>query len=161
MTHLKFIVVVSVFLLVSSPYLQASDDVDKLTNITLEQAIEKSLANNLELSAAVFETSKAQARTFQASRLPNPELSIEMEDFGGSAELRKSDTIETTVKISQSVLLRGKRKKRKTVARLEEEQNNWDLQVNHLIVPIFARERLCLNQFSSQEIVRAFVFLVL
>ena len=101
MAHLKFIIAVSVFLLISPHYLQASKDVDKLTNISLEQAIEKALANNLELSAAVFEGSKAQARTFQASRLPNPELSIEVEDFGGSGELRESDAIETTVMISQ------------------------------------------------------------
>ncbi len=124
MFHHKFIFVI---LLAAPFYVHANSDSTELINITVEQAIEKALNNNFELAALKLESKKAKARTFQESRLPNPELSIEMENFGGSGELRQSDSVETTVMISQPFLLGGKRTKQEKVNILEEELSKWDL----------------------------------
>ena len=153
MVYLKYFVVSFVILLVSPLYVQANNSVAELPNITLEQAIEKALANNLELSILKLEFNKMNARTFQASRLPNPELSVEVENFGGSGELRQSDAIETTVMISQPFLLGGKRSKQKKIAILEEELSNWDLQSLRLKI-INEVHKAFLDVSGAQEVVK-------
>ena len=154
MVYPKFFSVVFFVVLLAGPLnIQANSDIEELPSLTLEQAIEKALANNFELSVSLFETNKANARTFQAGRLPNPELSVEVENFGGSGELRQSDAIETTVMISQPFLLGGKRSKQKKVAMLEEEQAKWNLQSQRLKI-INEVHKSFIDVLGAQEFVK-------
>ena len=54
--------------------------------ITLEDARARALMHNPELAASSWEVRSGEARTDQARRYPNPELEVEIEEFGGSRE---------------------------------------------------------------------------
>jgi len=104
--------------------------------VTLEQALSFALKNNPDLTASSWEIRAGEARVVQAGLPPNPELEVEVENFGGSVEgensggtkndLRRFDASETTVSISQLFEVGGKRSKRKKVASLEHELLGWD-----------------------------------
>lgn len=83
---------------------------------TLGQAIELALRRNPELIASGYELSAAQARIQQARVRPNPELSLELENFSGSGNVRSADVLETTLSLGQVVELGGKRQLRVAVA---------------------------------------------
>lgn len=73
--------------------------------LTLEQAVERALQSSPVLAAGKHAVSAAEARVVQAGLLPNPELALEAENFGGGGELDGFDAAESTVIISQSILL--------------------------------------------------------
>lgn len=75
---------------------------------------------NLAISAAEVEA--AQARQRQASTWRNPEVSLESENFGGGRPYRGFDAAETTLSVSQTLELGGKRQARTAAARLGVEQ---------------------------------------
>ncbi len=62
---------------------------------------------------------QAEGQLRQAGTRPNPELGIEVENFGGSGPYRGFDQAETTVEFSQTVELGGKRPARVGSARAE------------------------------------------
>lgn len=90
---------------------QASGDV-----LTLPEALGATLARNPELAAAEFTLSEAQARLTQADLRPNPEASLELENFSGSGDLRDTQSLETTLALSQVIELGGKRAARVALA---------------------------------------------
>lgn len=102
--------------------------------ITLEQALALGLLQNPELIAFSWEIRAAEARVLQASLLPNPELSTEVENFGGHDELDGFTGAETTVQISQLIETGGKRSKRKHVAQIEKDLACWDYESKRLDV---------------------------
>jgi len=102
--------------------------------ITLNQAVEAALRLSPSLGAAVHSVSAAEARTTQAGLLPNPEFSLETENFGGSGELDGFGVAETTAVISQEILLGGKRRRRRAVAESDQSLADRDLQAARLDV---------------------------
>jgi len=80
-----------------------------LGELTLEDAVSLALQHNPLLAAGTQALSAADARVVQAGLLPNPELEIEVENFGGSADLGGFESAESTAVISQPILLGGKR----------------------------------------------------
>jgi cobalt-zinc-cadmium efflux system outer membrane protein len=62
-----------------------------------------------------------EAEIVQAGLLPNPELDLEIENFGGSGSTRGFDGAEMTAALSQKLELAGKRNKRTLVAALRAE----------------------------------------
>jgi cobalt-zinc-cadmium efflux system outer membrane protein len=60
--------------------------------------------------------------------IPNPELVVDLENFLGSGPLRKFDSLETTLSISQLVELGGKRAARIKLASAEKEVVRWDYE---------------------------------
>jgi len=85
-------------------------------HITLEQAVSRALGNSPSLAARTNAVSAAEARVTQAGLLPNPDLELESENFGGSGELDGFTAAESTAVISQPFLLGGKRRHRRAVA---------------------------------------------
>ena len=159
MFYQKINFTIFVLLLLTNFSVHANTAERELANLTLDQAIEKALKNNFDLSALELEADKAQARTFQVSRLPNPELSVEVENFGGSGELRQSDAIETTVMVNQPFLLGGKRSKQKKVSLLDEKLTNWDLQSQRLEI-IKEVHNAFVDVLGAQELVKLNIELV-
>jgi cobalt-zinc-cadmium efflux system outer membrane protein len=86
--------------------------------ITLGQALTAALRNNPDLDAVSAEIKAQEARAVQAGLLPNPELGVEVENFGGSGDVSGFEATETTVQLSQRFELGEKRAKRKQVASL-------------------------------------------
>lgn len=102
--------------------------------ITLDQAVEAALRLSPSLGAAKYSVSAAEARTTQAGLLPNPEFSLETENFGGGGELDGFDAAETTVVISQEFLLGGKRRRSRAVAESDQILAGRNLEAARLHV---------------------------
>ena len=102
--------------------------------LTLQQALALGLMQNPELASFSWETRTAEARTLQAGLLPNPEISAEVENFGGPRELKGFNGSENTLQISQLFELGGKRSKRKNLAELEKDLSEWDFEAKRLDV---------------------------
>lgn len=128
--------------------------------ITLRQALTLALMKNPGLASFSWEVRAKEARRLQASLVPNPELEVEMEEFGGAGEQRGLDTAETTLQLSQLIELGGKRSKRTQVAALERDLAGWDYETKRVDVltevtrafvdVLAAQERLSL----TKELVR-------
>lgn len=85
--------------------------------LSLAQAIAATIAHNPELESSAFTLRAADARIAQATVKPNPELSLQFENFGGSGRVSGTDAMETTFMLSQVVELGDKRDARTQAAR--------------------------------------------
>jgi cobalt-zinc-cadmium efflux system outer membrane protein len=103
--------------------------------MNLRQVLEVTLLRNPELAAFSFEMRAAEARALQAGVLPNPQVGVELENFGGTGSTTKGvRAIETTLQLSQLIELGGKRAKRLRLAGFERELMRWDYEVKRLEV---------------------------
>ncbi len=86
------------------------------TSITLAEALARSLERSPELRLFDPGRRALEAERLQAGLRPNPELSLELENFAGSGEARGTDILETTLVLSQLIELGGKRSGRLGIA---------------------------------------------
>ncbi len=124
--------------------------------LTLPLALQLALLRNPQLQGVAYEIRIQEARALQAAFLPNPEISLEMENVGGQGELAGVRAAETTLQIGQLIELAGKRQKRARVAELEGALAGWDFEARRLDVyvqtvqayveVVAAQERLKLMQ---------------
>ena len=114
--------------------LEAAEIVEPTGAITLRQALALATMHNPELRAFSWNVRAAEARQLQASLLPNPELEVEVENFGGSDDLSGFDGAETTIQLSQLIELGDKRSKRTRVASLEKQLLGSDYEAKRLDV---------------------------
>ena len=98
--------------------------------VTLQDVLSLALAHNPDLASFSIEVRAADARALQAGLRPNPELSVETENIFGRAEMRRFDSAETTLEISQLIEVAGKRPKRMRVASLERDLAGWDYEAS-------------------------------
>ena len=118
--------------------------------LTLQHALALTLLNNPDLAAFSLETRAAEARALQAWIRPNPELGIEVENVGGSGALRRFDSAETTVQISQLIELGHKAQKRQRVALLNKELSGWDYETRRIEV-LTAASKAFIELLAAQE----------
>ena len=119
--------------------------------LTLDSALQTAFANNPDLAAAQWEIDIAQGGRQQAGLIPNPVLSVDAEDT-------RRDTRTTSVKLSQTLELGGKRGARIDVASraqdaaaltLEQRRNTLRAEViDSYYSALRAQERLGLTQRS-------------
>lgn len=83
------------------------------------------LDNSPVLKAAEKSIEAAEGDLKQAGLWLNPELAIEVENFGGKDDLEGFDGAETTVAISQQLELGGKRSARKSIALQGKTLADW------------------------------------
>jgi cobalt-zinc-cadmium efflux system outer membrane protein len=102
--------------------------------ITLRQALALALMKNPELAVFSWEARAREAQALQARLLPNPELDVEVENFGGTGFFGGLDEAETTVQLGQLVELGGKRSKRKRAAALDQDLAGWDYEIGRIQV---------------------------
>jgi cobalt-zinc-cadmium efflux system outer membrane protein len=102
--------------------------------LTLAEALAAALLGSPELRAYAWELRAADARVLQAGLLPNPELEVDVEEFGGEGERAGFDGAETALHVSQLIELGGKRGKRRKVAALERSLAGWDYEAKRLDV---------------------------
>lgn len=91
------------------------------TVLTLEAALRRSLDTSPDLAAAREEVRAAGAEAQLAGRLPNPELTVSLENVAGVGGYRGTDAAELTVELSQPVELGGKRRLRRDAAELTRQ----------------------------------------
>jgi cobalt-zinc-cadmium efflux system outer membrane protein len=114
------------------------------------------LAQNPQLSVFPYDLRAADARVLQAGLRPNPEVQIDVEEFGGQAERSGFEAAETTLQVGQPIELGGKRSRRTQVARLDRERLQWDYRAARLdvirrstlafVAVLAAQERLSLAE---------------
>jgi len=103
--------------------------------LSLRDVLRLTLLRNPELSAFTFELRAAEARTIQAGVLPNPALSAEVENIGGTGSTTTGGrATEATLQLSQLIELGGKRAKRMRLAGLERDLTGWDYEIKRLEV---------------------------
>lgn len=102
--------------------------------ITLRQAIALALVKNPELQAFDREIRAREANVIQAGLLPNPEIEATNENFGGQRAFSGFQQTQTTIALSQVILLGGKRTKRARVAELSKTLAEWDYETKRMDV---------------------------
>ena len=111
------------------------EDIDEPSGeITLRRALSLALIKNPELRAFSWEVRAREAQALQAGLPPNPEISFELEDFGGNGSVEGFDGTETTVLLSQLIPLGGKLSKRRNVEKLNTDLAQWDYEAVRLNV---------------------------
>ena len=96
--------------------------------ITPVDALALALMHNPGLKTFAYSLRAAEARVLQAGLRPNPQLEIELEEFGGSGERSGFDAAETTIQVGQPFELGAKRTKRARVAAVDKELVQWDYE---------------------------------
>ncbi len=114
-----------------SEHLKAEEPTDVLT---LRQALSLALLKSPELAAFSWEVRAGEARRLQAGLLPNPQVDISAEEFGGSGSRSAYNAAETSILLSQLVELGGKRAKRTEVAAIQGSLAGWDYESKRLDV---------------------------
>lgn len=109
----------------------AESDTD---GVTLSQGIAAALRENPELRAFAFRLRVEDARIDQAGLRPSPSVSIGVENFAGTGELRGAAGSETTLALSQVVELGGKRDARLGAARAARDLVDAERQARQLDV---------------------------
>jgi cobalt-zinc-cadmium efflux system outer membrane protein len=84
--------------------------------LSLSQAIEKAIAASPKLEAAASGIAAAAGSEQQAKLYPNPQGSLQVENFGGAGPYRGFSATETTAGVSQLIELGGKREARQSAA---------------------------------------------
>lgn len=106
-----------------------SGSASSLPVLTLDQALTRLLQQSPRLSSLVHEITARKYDAAQAGLRPNPEFSVEMENFAGSGQFSGTDSAETTVRLSQVLELGGKRARRHDVGRLDREAAEREYQI--------------------------------
>lgn len=114
--------------------------------ITLGRAVEAALKNHPRLQVLGFERTIAEARLLQASKLPNPEIEVEVGGLGGSAPFM--DRVETIVTYSQT-LERGKQAPR--IRRGEAERALVDLETGRARLDLVADVRKTFTALQAAQ----------
>lgn len=83
-------------------------------------------ARNPDLRALAWEYRALDSRRRQEARMPNPEAEAEFENFGGNGEFQGAEGLESTIGLSQTLELAGKRKKRSLLAAKVRDLAGWD-----------------------------------
>jgi cobalt-zinc-cadmium efflux system outer membrane protein len=84
--------------------------------LRLQDALEATLAGSPELSAFSWTLKASDAHVLQAGLLPNPDLSVEAENFVGSGDFSDRRQFQNTLQLSQLIELGSKREKRTEAA---------------------------------------------
>lgn len=120
--------------------------------LTLRQALKLALQHNPQLTVYSLEIRTREAAALQAALWPNPELTVDVENFAGSGALSAFKSNETTISVGQLFELAGKRQKRARVAGLAVESATYDYRAKQL--DVFTRVVMAFNHvLASQQFV--------
>ena len=107
-----FILLLVFFSGTNNIYSQSND----LEIIDIDEALILTLSNNPEIKAFLANIQAKDGLLIQSALFPNSEISVELENFGGSGVAENFDQAETTVLLSQLIPMFGKISKRKSVS---------------------------------------------
>ena len=121
--------------------------------ITLAEAVDAALRSNPDLVAGAYELTTAQAPFLQAGLRPNPELTVELENFAGSGAIRGTDGLETTLSLGQVVEMGDKRRLRQSAAKADLDLVTIEQRAQELDVLADVTRRF-IDVVAAQERVR-------
>lgn len=103
-------------------------------SLTLAEALARTLRQSPELAAFSWEVRAAEAKIIQAKLRPNPEVSVQAENFVGSGDFKNGTEAERTLQLSQLIELGGKRESRVAEAEAGRKVAEWEYQVKRVEV---------------------------
>lgn len=118
--------------------------------LTLEEALNRVLASGPDLTVATEELRAAEAEAKLAGRLPNPELTVSLENVAGDGLYSGTDAAELTVELSQPVELGGKRRLRREAAELGRQLATNGQKLAHADVLAATQQRF-IAVLAAQE----------
>lgn len=121
--------------------------------LTLAQATQLALARNPVLVMTGYSLKVSESQVTQASLRPNPQLSLEFEDFLGSGSMRGVKSLQTTLALSQVIELGNQRKLRIGSARAGVDVENINQQAAQLDVLADVTRRF-IDVVAAQEAMR-------
>ena len=125
----------------SAPYLETS--AGTAGGLSLREAVRRSLTFSPAVQAASIEIDAKRAEAFQAGLRPNPDLAGDIQNIGQDPE-------ESTIELSQVILLGGKRLKRVRAAELDVGVAAWDYEAARLRAASVTAEAF-VDVLASQE----------
>src|SRR5260221_3558216 len=102
--------------------------------MNLATALATTLEKSPVLSSFSWDIRAAEARIIQAKLVPNPEISLEGEDFTRANVRSATESMQNTLELSQLIELGGKRNSRVREAQFDREATEWDYQEKRLEV---------------------------
>jgi cobalt-zinc-cadmium efflux system outer membrane protein len=105
----------------------ASTEIATKRPLTLKDTLQR-LQSSPTMKAASKNIAIKQGQAKQAGLLPNPDVAIELENFGGNDDLTGMGGAEITVALSQLIEFGGKRAARKSVADHKLGLAQWEYQ---------------------------------
>lgn len=96
--------------------------------LTLKEAIARALDYNPAVKAAFLEIEARHGEEAQSAVKPNPEFSVEVENFAGSKDKRGFEATESTFSLTQTIELGDKRLRRLQAAHLDASLAGWDYE---------------------------------
>lgn len=127
--------------------------------LTLRVAVLRAVDYSAAVRAAAVEVDARRAEAAQASYKPNPVLSLEVENFGGTQGKNGFDEAEQTLQLSQTIELGDKRLKRLAAGQFDATLATWDLEAARVLAASQAAE-IFVDVVAAQErhqILRDFV----
>ena len=124
-------------------------------SLTLQQALEEASARSPAIVAAEAEVAAADARIRQAGYRSNPELSVEVENFAGTGELRGLRSTETTVAVNQRLDLGGRRSARVNAAQAELNVQRLKLAMAKADLSQSVREQFARSIAAQEKLAQA------
>lgn len=121
--------------------------------LTLREVVSRTLAYNPSMRAALQEIDARHGEAYQASLRPNPELLVEIENFGGSKDKRSFDAAEETVSLTQLIELGGKRLLRLQASQIDASLAGWDYEAIRMQVATLAAQSF-VDVLTAQERVK-------
>jgi cobalt-zinc-cadmium efflux system outer membrane protein len=116
-----------------SPGVRALAVADEPTGpLALGRALELALLHNPGFAAVSWQVRAAEAATLQAGLRPNPEIEIDLEEFGGTGATSGFGASAITLAFGQEIELGGKLAKRFKVAGHETRLAAWDYEAHRL-----------------------------
>ncbi len=103
-------------------------------SITLNEALSATILRSPSLAASQYAVRVQEALSLQDSRLPNPEIELEIENFGGTGDSSGFSGAETTLALSQVIELGGKRTRRQRIGSLQAQSAGWAYEIRRIDV---------------------------
>lgn len=119
--------------------------------LTLSQAVSRALAQSPELQRSNYVLRTADARITQANLAPSPELSVALENIGGSGRFKNTHALETTFLLSQVIELGDKRLARSQAATASRDLVSIENDARQLDVLAEVTQRYIQVAVSQEE----------
>lgn len=100
--------------------------------LTLSRALWLAHIYNPELAEYSYEIRARDAEMLQAGLKPNPEIGVEVENFGGTGDASGCESAETTIMLSQVIPMGGKIGKRVALKGLDRDMSRWDYEAKRV-----------------------------
>ncbi|MDV6315316.1 TolC family protein [Idiomarina sp. HP20-50] len=103
-------------------------------DLTLSEALQRTLKSNPSLKKYEFQSQAAEALTLQAGVSPNPRVGLEVENIAGSGRSAGLDNAQMTLSFSQILELGNKRQRRIQAATVEEKARQAEYEYQRIDV---------------------------